>query len=159
MQKFLPIIIFCLLTATVFSQTEEARKIDEFGDTNCEDYLARADAMEITQANNPNSKIYIFVYEGKLKKSIYEKGKDVHYRWVFPQFGLANETIKTIKSRLIWRKVPIKNYVFVNGGFRENFTVELWLAPNGAESPKPTPTLEKMKYRKGKPTGFCLGCC
>jgi hypothetical protein len=52
-----------------------------------------------------------------------------------------------------------QNFEFVVAGFRENFTVEFWIVPNGVTPPEPSPTLTKMKYRKGIPAKFCLGCC
>jgi len=48
-------------------------------------------------------------------------------------------------------KFPMEKWLFINGGFRENFEVEFWLIPNGAAFPKPTATLETMTYRKGAP--------
>lgn len=157
-QKFLLIIVFSLLAATAFSQTGEARKIFEFGNVNCEEYLAAVDVM-IGQTNNLNSKIYVFVYEGKERRPVYKNGEFVNYKSVLPQFGLVKARIKSMKKRLTYRKSPLENYVFVNGGFRKDFGVEIWLIPNGVEPPKPTLTLEKMKYRRGKPSGFCLDCC
>ena len=55
--------------------------------------------------------------------------------------------------------MPQEKFVFVESGFLEDFKVELWNVPDGATPPKPTPTLKRMKYRKGKPVGFCLGGC
>jgi len=158
-----PLLLFFALS--VFSQTEEAQKIDEFENPNCEEYLARTDAMMNVQGNNPNAKIYVIIYEGKQKRAVYKKRKGyaddefVGYKSIFPTFGLANVSIKSMKKRLSLRKMALDNYVFVKGGFRENFGVEIWLVPPGAEPPKPMPTLEKMKYRKGKAKGFCLDCC
>ena len=115
--------------------------------------------MIIEQANNPDSKIYVFVYEGKVSQPIYKESKLVGYKSLLPQYGLAKARIESMKKYLARKKVPVENYVFVNDGFREDFGVEIWMVPSDAKQPKPTPTLEKIKYRKGKPTGFCLGCC
>jgi hypothetical protein len=54
-----------------------------------------------------------------------------------------------------FRRFPKEKVLFISGGFRENHTVELWVVPNGANPPKATPTLESMKYRKGKPVNMC----
>lgn len=157
MKKLLPF-IFCLFVLSVVGQENAARKIDVFINATCEEYLARADAMYSVQTNNPNSKIYVFVYEGKQNKPVYKNGNTTS-KSVLPPIGLATAVIQSMKARIQIRKFPLENYVFVNGGFREDFTVETWLVPPGAEPPKPTPTLKKMKYRKGKSKGFCLGCC
>jgi hypothetical protein len=31
--------------------------------------------------------------------------------------------------------------IFINGGYRESNSFELWVVPQGAEAPRPTPTL------------------
>ncbi len=160
MKKALFILLISLFVKfAAFGQSPEARLFDEYGNSiSCEEYLSRADAMKIEQANNPNSRIYVIVYEGKERKRDYNS-KNVTFKSVLPQYGQAAATIRTMQKRLKLNKVPIQNYIFVNGGFREQFGVEIWLVPSGAGLPKPTPTLEKMKYRKGKPKGFCLDCC
>lgn len=151
-------VIFCLFVLSVFGQENEARKLDEYGTIPCDEYLARADAMIIAQKNNPNSKIYVFVYEGKEKRSVYNKG-EMTYKSVLPPRGLATAKIASMKKYVALKISALENYVFANGGFREDFWVEIWIIPNGAEPPKPTPALKKIKYRKGKAIGFCLDCC
>jgi hypothetical protein len=153
--SFLFLVLFPL---SAFGQTKQAQKIDEFWNIPCNEYLARADMMMIAQNDNPAAKIYVVVYEGNQKGSVYKNG-NMTYRSVLPKPGLAKVVIESMKARLRKYKKPLDNYVFVNGGFREDFWVEIWLVPPGAESPKPTPTLKKIKYRKGKATGFCLDCC
>ena len=76
----------------------------------------------------------------------------------FPTSGLAKAKTHSIKKLLAIRKIPAEKSVFIEAGVQENFTIEFWLVPAGAVPPKPTPTLAKMKYRKGKSYGFCLGC-
>lgn len=160
MKKLLFVLLISLFVEfSVFCQSPEARLFDEYGNSiNCESYLSRADAMKIEQTNNPNSRIYIIVYEGKERKWDYSK-ENASFKTVLPQSGQAAATIRTMEQRLRLNKAPLQNYIFVNGGFREEFGVEIWLVPPGAALPKPTPTLKKMKYRKGKPKGFCLDCC
>jgi hypothetical protein len=158
-QKFLLAIIFCLFALSVFGQTREAQKLDEFGSIPCDEYLARADTMIAAQANNPGAMIHVFIYEGKSKTPIYKKGELVSYKSSLPPFGLAKAKIDSMKKYLKRRKIPVENYVFANGGFREDFWVEIWVVPPGAEAPKPTSTVKKMKYRKGKASGFCTWCC
>lgn len=156
------LILICLftLTSSVFAQTETAGKFEEFGDTNCEEYLARMDNVIFAAANNPSSKIYVFVYEGKLKKYEYKKDGSYTVKSVFPQYGLANAKIRSMKKKISpLRSSSAEGFVFVKAGFRENFTVEFWLVPAGAAPPQATPNLTKMRYGKGKPYGFCLGCC
>jgi hypothetical protein len=157
---YLSFLLLTFFALSVFGQTGEARKIDEFGVIPCDEYLARADAMIVVQANNPGAMMYVFIYEGKEKRAVYRNGKFVDYsKSVLPQYGLAKARIESMKKYLTRKKIPLENYVFANGGFREDFWVEIWLVPAGAEPPTPTPTVKKFKFRKGKASGFCLDCC
>jgi NADH:ubiquinone oxidoreductase subunit 5 (subunit L)/multisubunit Na+/H+ antiporter MnhA subunit len=67
---------FLLIISFVFSvsaQTMEARKVYEFGNTNCDDFRASLDIL-LTELNNSlDSKGYVFVYEGDLETFIYDK--------------------------------------------------------------------------------------
>lgn len=148
--------LFCFLfCVSAFSQ--EAEKIDEFGNIYCDDYLARMDSVFNVLKDNPNSKIYVLVYEGRLKKAISDnKYNIIGYRYVLPRFGEAKTRIKTIKKRIALYKQPSENFIFIEGGLREKFTVEFWLVRNDSIPPKPMPTLKKMKYQKGRPSGFCI---
>ena len=148
-------LIFCLLSCfSVFSQTAE--KFDEFGYINCEEYLARMDATLNRAHENSSSTVVIFVYEGKEQVYNHRKNK---IELFLPKFGSAKAKIRSIKGYILLKNFPLERFKFIQAGFRENSSVEIWLVPSGVNQPKPTPTLEKMKYRKGKATGFCLGCC
>lgn len=154
--KIISSLIFTLVCIfSVFSQ--EARKIDEFGNISCEDYLSRINNIFYHSRENPSANIYILVYEGKELIYNYRKKKE---ELVFPQYGLANYHVYLMKMRLeSFSGVDIERFVFIKAGFRESFGVEFWLVPTGATPPKQTPTLTKIKYRKGKPKSFCLACC
>ncbi|HQU84444.1 MAG TPA: hypothetical protein PKY59_15005, partial [Pyrinomonadaceae bacterium] len=74
--------------------------------------------------------------------------------------GSAKAKIESMKKYISnVKKLSLENFSFIEAGFRENSTIVFWNVPKGAEPPKPTPTLKKMKYRKGKAKGFCLYCC
>jgi hypothetical protein len=141
-----------VLCVSAFSQ--EAVKMQEIADPTCEYYLSRIDDAIAASENNPSAAIYVFVYEGKELKYSNRKNK---MEKVLPTFGSAKAKINSMKKRI--SKFLLQRFTFVEAGFRETLTVEFWLVPVGATVPKPTPTLAKMKYRKGKATGFCLGCC
>ncbi|CAA9422331.1 MAG: hypothetical protein AVDCRST_MAG74-3078 [uncultured Pyrinomonadaceae bacterium] len=155
------ILSFLFLLSLVFSvsaQVKETRKVDEFENTNCDDYRARMDNLLIEVNNFPNAKGYVFVYEGKLKQRIYDKnGKPKGIKYVSPEVGTAKELIGYLKNHLLFRNYPSDKIVFIEAGFREKLAVELWIVPNEVNSPKPTPTLKKIKQRKQtcKPFGFC----
>ena len=155
------IILICLVAfaSSAFAQAEEMQKIDGYEDVQCEEYLAHMDLAFNVANNNPASKVYFFVYEGKTKKYKYKKDGSYELISVLPQYGLAKTKIRSMKKLIALRKISADRFVFIESGLRENFTVEVWHVPVGATAPKPTPTLTKIRYRKGRPIGFCLGCC
>jgi len=159
MRFFLPLNIVLFLALMTFSQSTAPSVIDEFGSVNCEDYLARMDSVIIQAANNPNAKVFVLVYEGKIRRYIYDRQGRSRTEVVYSEFGLAKAKIRSMKKYLSVRGYGSRNFVFVRAGFREDFTVEIWLVPDGADKPVPRPTFTKIRYRKGKPSGFCLGCC
>lgn len=148
-------LLFCIFFC-VSTFAQEAEKIDEFSNLSCDEYLARVDGALVQAHNNPSSMIYVFIYEGKENIYNWRKKKTES---VYPARGSAKAKIASIKKYLLTKKILIKNIMFVEAGFRENLTVEFWLVPDGIVPPKSAPTLETMKYRKGKPTGFCIDCC
>lgn len=153
-QKILTI-TFCLfiLAAPVFAQSEAAI-VDEFGELNCEEILARSDNLLNELNNYPAAIAYIVFYEGKHAQYFYnKKTKEFESILVNPKRGEAQNKAKSIIFYLTkWRKLSKERLVLINGGFRENYGVELWIARKGIGQPKPTPTLEEkdIKFRKGK---------
>ncbi len=148
-------LLFCILfCSSAFSQ--EAKKIDEFENIPCDEYLARMDVAIVQAYDNPSSSIYVLIYEGKELKYNSRKKKT---ELVSPNFGSAKAKIRSMKQYISLRKFPAERFTFVKAGFRGNLTVEIWLVPTSVAEPKATLTLTKMKYRKGKASGFCLDCC
>jgi len=155
MKKPLLVLLFCLLfVVSAFSQ--EARKFDTLENINCEQYLARMDNALVHARANPTDTIYVLIYEGKepMYNSRTKKTESVP-----PISGSAEAKIRSIKKYLAIKKFPAARFSFVKAGFHENALVEIWFVPAGAAPPKAAPTLTKMKYRKGKATGFCTECC
>lgn len=149
------ILWFLIFNLSGFTQTREAAIIDVLQSVSCDDYLARMDGVFQTLKNSQNSKIYVFFYEGRIRQAIYNKNYNtVGYREVLPVYGELNARISTMKKRISLYN-SLENFVFVKAGFKEMYTTEFWLVPNNATPPKPTPTLQKLKYRKGKANGFC----
>lgn len=154
----LSLIFFALFVFSVSAQTKEARKIDEFGITNCGDYGARIDVLFRELEKFPDSKGYIFVYEGDLEVFIYDRnGVNKGKKLVLSEKGFAKNVIGYFKEHLTYRKFPLERIVFLEAGFRRKYTNELWFVPNGVSPPIPMPTLQKIKQRKPKHKkfGFC----
>lgn len=156
MRKLISVLCFLLL-GSICSFSQEAQIIDEFSNNVCDEYLMRMDNMLIKASANPNSTIYIFVYEGKENDQLHRKDTR---KLFFPAIGSAKAKIESMKKYISnVKKLSLENFSFVEAGFRENSTVVFWLVPNGAEPPKPESTLTKMNYRKGNAKGFCIWCC
>ena len=61
--------------------------------------------------------------------------------------------MKCIKDYMLNRRgVSTDRIVMMNGGYREESTVELWLAPRGESAPTAAPTVsaKDVKFRKGR---------
>lgn len=152
---FLFIVTFA---SSISAQIKEARIIDKFGNVSCDDYLSRMDNFWSNLNNSPNAKGYIFIYEGKLATGNYDKkGKYVGNKYISPKIGEAKERIKTMKTRLELSKYSLEKITFIEAGFRDKYAVEFWVVPDDVIPPKPSPTLDKIKFRKGKPQNFCSG--
>lgn len=149
--KIIGLTAFILISlSSVFAQ--EARKIDEFGNESCDNLRNLLDIFFAELKSSKDEKGYIFVYEGKLLVPLYNKEN----KTIYPQRGEAEAEIKFIKQHIKFRGFDENRIVRINGGFRERFTVEFWIVPANVTPPKVTPTLKKMKYRKGKAKHSCM---
>lgn len=148
---------FFILIFVFSTFAQEAQKFDEIGDTSCEDYLNRMAEVVAILRFDQTTKVYLLIYEGKEQRYNARKDKS---EILLPAYGSAKARIRSIKKlfKVHQQESLLERIVFVEAGFREEFTVEFWQVPLGAQPPKPTPTLTKMKYRKGKPKEFCISC-
>ena len=142
------------LAGVAWAQSAQPSLIDEFENVNCEAYLARMDNVTVQAANHPTASIHVVVYEGRHARRKYSGESTTE--WVLPEYGLAKAKIRSMKKYLASRGANLKRISFLPVRFREHMSVEIWMVPQGASPPTPTPTLERMKYRKGKPDGFCM---
>lgn len=142
--------VLLLSTSELLAQYAVPIKIDEFGNTNCDDYRARMDHSLTELSMHPNAKGYVFVYEGNLKEWVKDKNTLTTKGWRLTpsEVGLAKDLIAYFKTHLAFRNFAADRIVFVNAGFRKTFVVEVWLVPEGAEPPTASPTLSKIKQRR-----------
>src|SRR5947209_5090930 len=105
-------------------QISTPKRFDEFPSVAFDDDKARLDQMAIELQNSPGSQGYIIAYAGRRSRpgEAERMGKRA-IEYLTTTRGLARERL-----------------VFVNGGYRETNSFELWLVPQGAEPPRPTPT-------------------
>lgn len=135
-----------LLVVLAFCETGSASlapisKFDEFGDSNCEDEMARLDNFAVQLQNEPSARGVIIFYGGR------------RFRGRLPKRGEAAARAARIKPYLVQRRgIPTDQVIVIDGGFREKWHVELWVVPPSATMPIPQPTIpiEKIHFRKGK---------
>jgi hypothetical protein len=112
------------------------RAIDEYGDIPFEDEKARLDNFAIELMNDPTAKGHLTCYGGRVGRE-----------------GEARRRCGRAKGYLSgYRHVPAGRVVTVDGGYREELTVVLWVVPRGATPPQPSPTVGagEVRFLKGK---------
>ena len=108
-----------------------ARRFDEFPSIARDDDKARFDNLAIELQNNPGSTGYVIAYGGRNSRA-----------------GEADRMAKRAADYLsTTRGISRERLVTINGGYRESNSFELWLVPQGAEAPRPTPTVSPDERR------------
>lgn len=105
----------------------EAQKLDEYGNINRGEEKARLDNFAISLRNGPDTNAVIIAYGGR--KSRLNEAK-IAMNWAKGYLTLT-------------RKFPAPRVTVIDGGYREDAGRELWIVPNGAAAPDPTPTVPK----------------
>jgi hypothetical protein len=81
-------------------------------------------------------------FREKLLKELNTKAYIIAYGGREDNPGKARRYALRAKNWLVeWRGIDAKRIVAIDGGRREKFIVELWLVPNDARPPEPTPTV------------------
>lgn len=106
-------------------------KIDEMGNVPKGDMKARLDNYAVSLAGTPEMQAYIIFYGGRL------------YDGRPGRRGEADRLAARLRDYLVkTRAIAPERIELINGGFREEWTAELWLTPRGAQAPSPTPTIQ-----------------
>lgn len=103
-----------------------AHEFDECNNCSYDDQKARLDNLAIELQNDPSTRAYIIAYGGRTSP-------------------LNQVEVLMTRARdylIAQRGIDASRFDVVNGGFREDESVELWIVPSGAAAPKPTPTLQ-----------------
>jgi hypothetical protein len=104
-----------------------ANKVDEFGELALEKENERL-AEFVSSIPPVNDHIVIFAYAGRNSVRNY-----------------ANTALRRIRTQLVANGVPNERLSVTDGGFREQPAFEFWLVPEGADAPKPTPTVDRKE--------------
>ncbi len=176
MKKHLFSLLILLSFVFTVSAQNEARKIDEFGYIQCGEFSARMDALLSELLKTQNSTVYVIYYEGKSR--IVSKRTKNGFKEIleYPKRGSALNRAKEVVLYAEERKKehlenlkndqdyhsPLKDLdlsriILSDGGYRFDFTLEIWLLPSGAKPPTATPTVDKKDVKftsKGKPRGI-----
>lgn len=102
------------------------RPLDSYGNIKFEDEQARLDNYAVELQNDPTAEGHVICYGGR-------KGR----------VGEAERRCLRAKKYLVERRgIEASRLLLVDGGFREELTVEAWLVPAGAAPPQPNPTVD-----------------
>ncbi len=106
---------------------------DEFGEIAADKEKERLDNAAF-RAAELNDRLSVIVYAGRTSVR-----------------GYTYSALKRIGSELVKTGLRPDRVVTTDGGFREQPAVELWIVPDGAEQPKPTPTVDRREIVYPKP--------
>ena len=125
-----------ILMSAGFSSAQTAHPLDQFGDVNCEDEMARLDNFAVQLQSNLGSVGYAVVYGGSYERR-----------------GEAKVRASRIKDYLVKsRGLDSNRLMTIDGGYMEYVSVDLWVLPRGASAPPVTPTVQPkdVKFKKGR---------
>jgi len=110
-------------------------KFDEYGNIRFNDEKARLDNYAIALQNDPGAQGYIIAYGGRRGTA-----------------GEAQARADRAKNYLVnTRGIDAGRLVTVDGGYREDLTVELWIVPTGATAPTATPNVDASEVQIVRP--------
>jgi len=114
-----------------FPDVRTARKIDEYGNIRFNDEKARLDNFAIELQNDPTAQGYLVCYGGRRGRT-----------------GEAQARCDRARDYLVTtRGIDASRIVTVDGGFREELAVELWVVPSGATPPTATPNVDPSEVQ------------
>ena len=109
------------------SHDNPAREFDVCSACSYDDQKARLDNLAVELQRDPSLSAYIISYGGRQSR-----------------IGSADRVGARAKDYLVEKRAIDQSRVtLINGGFREDETIQLWILPRGATAPQPTPTLQR----------------
>jgi hypothetical protein len=108
-----------------------ASEFDECNNCTFDDQKARLDNLAVDLQNDPSKRAYIIAYGGRMSP-------------------LSQVEVLMSRARdylITQRQIDASRLTVVNGGFREEDSVELWIVPSGAAPPRATPTVPASEMK------------
>lgn len=142
-------IVLVLAFGLTGATSDQLRKFDEFGNINCEAEMAHLDNLAVQLGNEPNAKAVIIFYGGR------------RFSGRLPKRGEAEARAARLKPYLVERRGILAERVeVIDGGYKEEFQVEIWMIPTDVAAPAPNPTIpaKDIKFGKGKATARQFRC-
>ncbi len=102
-----------------------AAKLDEFGSVPVEDENEKL-ANAVKAAQYGNDRVYLIGYAGRTSERMF-----------------ASTALRRMRDQILRSGFPAARIGAYDGGFREQPTFEIWVVPEGAEPPRPTPTIDR----------------
>ena len=113
------------------NRTIVGREFDTCCSCSYDDQKARLDNLAVELQSDPTATTYIFGYGGRTSP-----------------VGEADRLLARAREYLVaQRGIDASRITFVNGGFREENCVEVWLVPQGATLPQASPTIRPADVR------------
>lgn len=113
-----------------------SRQFDVCCSCSFDDQKARLDNLAVELQTDPTAMTYVIAYGGRTSR-----------------IGQADLLGARARDYLTAnRGIDQSRITVINGGFREEDCVELWIIPSGAVPPQPTPTVQAGDVRPAQPT-------
>ena len=176
MKKFLLIFVVYLLLC-VSAKSQESRPIDAFSYIACGDFQMRMGNILAELKNSPDSKIYVFYYGGRYRKEYSQWNQELRkYEKLDIKHPHSDDGLNWAKAIPLFFEnyIPLKEHrdfvrdkiILINGGYRIETQVEIWLVPKDGKLPEPTPAIDEelIKFEAKKPYqtpnfACCYGDC
>ncbi|HKG58627.1 MAG TPA: PEGA domain-containing protein [Pyrinomonadaceae bacterium] len=111
-----------------------AREFDECNNCTFDDQKARLDNLAVELQNDPTTRAYIIAYGGRMSP-----------------VGQVEKLMNRAREYMVTQRgIDASRLSVVNGGYREEDSVELWIVPSGAAVPQATPTVQAGEVKRRK---------
>jgi hypothetical protein len=109
-----------------------SREFDECINCTFDDQKARLDNLAVELQNDPSTRAYIIAYGGRMSP-----------------VGQVEKLMSRAREYIVTQRgIDASRLTVVNGGYREEDSVELWIVPSGAAAPRPTPTVQAGEIKR-----------